>query len=150
LCLELLQELPLEGRRVIDVGTGSGVLAIAAWKLGARSVLAVDYDADALDNARENVALNGATTSIELREADLSSVEPVEPAEVVTANLTEAVIRRHAAALRRLVHGGGQLILSGFAPNEAAGVRVVFGTDASRERIEGEWAALSITIPTGT
>jgi ribosomal protein L11 methyltransferase len=148
LCLELLQQLPLQGRRVIDVGTGSGVLAIAACKLGARSVLAVDYDVDALENARENVALNGATGSIELREADLSSFESPEPFDVVTANLTATVIQKHAPGLRRLVHPGGQLILSGFEANDAAEVARAFGIDASRELAEGEWAALSITIPT--
>ena len=58
LCLALLQSIEIAGRRVIDVGTGSGVLAIAAAKLGARSVTAMDNDPDALQNARENVERN--------------------------------------------------------------------------------------------
>ena len=76
LCLELLQEIDLRGTRVIDVGTGSGVLAIAAAKLGARDVVAVDNDPDALRNARENIERNDVT--VEVLEADLSvlSLEP--------------------------------------------------------------------------
>ena len=60
LCLVLLQQLELRGARVLDIGTGSGVLALAAWKLGAGDVVAIDNDPDALDNARDNIARNGA------------------------------------------------------------------------------------------
>ena len=69
LCLSLLQRIELFGRRVIDVGTGSGVLAIAAALLGASSVVALDEDPEALRNARENVARNNVATLVE-RERD--------------------------------------------------------------------------------
>ena len=59
LCLELMQHIDFAGARVMDVGTGSGVLALAAWKLGAAGVTAVDHDPDALQNARDNIARNG-------------------------------------------------------------------------------------------
>ena len=74
LCLSLLQTIELAGRRVIDVGTGSGVLAIAAAKLGAASVVALDEDPEALRNARENVARNDVAASVDVREADLATV----------------------------------------------------------------------------
>ena len=79
LCLSLLQSIELRDRRVIDVGTGSGVLAIAAAKLGAASVVAFDEDPEALRNARENVARNDVAELVEVREAMLSSFQ-VEPA----------------------------------------------------------------------
>ena len=71
LCLELLQRIDVAGARVIDVGTGSGVLALAAWKLGAAGVTAVDNDPDALQNARDNIARNGGAGRIEVVQADL-------------------------------------------------------------------------------
>jgi ribosomal protein L11 methyltransferase len=145
LCLELLQMIPLAGLRVIDVGTGSGVLALAAWKLGARSVLGVDYDADAIANARENASLNGATASLEIREADLASFQ-AEPADVVTANLTAAVIQKHADALQRLVRLGGNLILSGFAPEQVSDVAQAFNRSISHELVDRGWTAISLAM----
>ena len=138
LCLELLQELDLDGRSVIDVGTGSGVLAIAAAKLGAASVLAVDNDPDALLNARDNVARNGA--SVDVREGDVGALD-VEAADVVLANLTAAVIERSAKALAGLAAREGTIIASGFAPDDLGGVSSALGCAVVREVREGEWAA---------
>ncbi len=72
LCLQLLQRLEVRGARVLDIGTGSGVLALAAWKLGAADVVAIDNDPDALDNARANIARNGAAPSIDIIRDDLA------------------------------------------------------------------------------
>jgi ribosomal protein L11 methyltransferase len=145
LCLGLLQQLDLGGRRVIDIGTGSGVLAIAAWKLGAARVVAVDSDRDALLNARENVDRNGAAGSIELLEADLKGLT-VPPADVVLANLTGAVLQRHAPALVGLVASPGALIVSGFGPDEAGEVADTFGAPPGSAVVEGAWAALLLRI----
>lgn len=141
LCLDLMQELDLTGRRVIDVGTGSGVLAIAARKLGAASVVAVDNDPDALQNARENAGRNGVT--IEIVEADLDTWH-AEPADLVVANLTGAVLRRFAGVLRGLVVAGGTLIVSGFSPDESDDVVHALAHGAERVRVDGEWAAALI------
>ena len=100
LCLALLQRQRLESTRVVDVGTGSGVLAIASSLLGAGEVVAIDHDADALTNARLNIERNH--TRIELCQVDLGALES-ERFDVVLANLTSAVIIRHAGALARLV-----------------------------------------------
>jgi len=143
LCLELLQEIDVRGRRVIDVGTGSGVMAIAAARLGASSVLAFDHDPDALLNARENVARNGATT-IDVREADVMALD-APPAHVVLANLTAALLKRTAHTLRGLLLApGGIAIVSGFGPDELAGVCEAFGGRARRSVQEGDWIAASI------
>jgi ribosomal protein L11 methyltransferase len=140
LCLELLQELDLAGRSVIDVGTGSGVLAIAAARLGAVSVVGIDNDPDALQNARENVDANGVTDIVALREADLSALD-IPSADVVLANVTAAVIARYAALLRALAARGGHLIVSGFAPDELAAVSAAVGVPVARARRDGDWCA---------
>jgi ribosomal protein L11 methylase PrmA len=140
LCLELLQTLELQGRRVTDVGTGSGVLALAAAKLGASAVTAMDTDPDALQNARENIARNNLTGAIHVVEADLSEVA-LQSADVVVANLTGAVLQRCAGALRRLTAPAGMLIVSGFSPEELDGVVRALALPISTTSREGEWAA---------
>jgi ribosomal protein L11 methyltransferase len=145
LCLELLQELDVRGKRVIDVGTGSGVLAIAASKLGAQGVVAMDNDPDALRNARENVERNGAGGAIDVAEVDLA-VSDVPPADVVVANLTSAVLQRCAASLRRMVKRGGVLIASGFGPDDVDDVVRALNASPSKVARDGDWAALSGSV----
>jgi ribosomal protein L11 methyltransferase len=145
LCLSLLQSIELAGRRVIDVGTGSGVLAIAAAKLGAASVVALDEDPEALRNARENVARNDVAALIDVREADLATYQG-NAASVVVANLTGAVIQKHAGRLARLVEPGGALIVSGFNTADSNDVRRAFAHTVERELTEGEWAALLVRV----
>jgi len=140
LCLTLMQDADLAGRRAIDVGTGSGVLAIAAWRLGASSVLAFDDDPEALQNAGDNVSRNGAEGAIELRKADLDSIA-LEPADVVMANITGAVLRKHAERLGSLVKTRGRLLVSGFGPDEERAVAEAFGNRIVQHARAGEWAA---------
>ena len=143
LCLRMLQDVPIAGRRVVDLGTGSGVLALAAWRLGAADVDAVDYDADALANARENLDLNGAGDAIALRQADLA-VDRLAPADIVVANLTGALLVAQAPVITALVRPGSTLIVSGILAEEVDGVRAAFsGTLAVvDERAEDEWRAI--------
>ena len=143
LCLELLQGRDLSGKRVIDVGTGSGVLAIAASKLGAAHVIAIDNDPDALRNAQDNVARNGASDGVEVANLDLASAS-LERADLVLANLTASVLQRHAAALQQLVVEGGVLILSGFSGEDIEDVVGAFHATAHETRVEGDWAAVRI------
>ncbi len=140
LCLRLLQRVDVEGARAIDVGTGSGVLAIAAWKLGAARVLAIDCDPDALENARENIELNGAAAAIELLNADLGGFSG-RTGQIVTANLTSGVLQRYAGELRGAVERDGHLIVSGFTPGELGGIERALGTAAHETLSETEWCA---------
>jgi ribosomal protein L11 methyltransferase len=143
-CLLLLQQLELRGARVLDVGTGSGVLALAAWKLGAGDVVAIDNDPDALENARDNIARNGAAPSIDIIRDDLASLR-IERADIVLANLTGAMLVRYADELRSLLVEGGYLILSGFAPQDVAVIKSAFaGLTVIDEKNEGDWAALCL------
>ena len=102
LCLAALQRLDLRGRRVLDIGTGSGVLALAALRLGAAGVVAIDVDPDALENARGNAALNGSPAGVEFRQSDFRQ-ETGLAGDVVLANLTGAMLAAGAASLARTV-----------------------------------------------
>ena len=126
LCLRALQAVDLAGRFLLDVGTGSGILAIAAVKLGAARAQGVDYDADAIAAANENLQLNSGVESVEFRVADLS-IADLPAADVVTANLTGAALIGSAARLLDLVRPGGTLIVSGLLEDERDDVARAFG-----------------------
>ena len=144
LCLRLMQQLDLRRARVLDVGTGSGVLALAAWKLGAEDVVGIDSDPEALHNALANITRNGAAPSIDLIHDDVSSLR-VQRADVALANLTGAVLVRFADELRSLLVPGGYLIVSGFAPEDTVIIRRAFASMAViADQTEGEWASLML------
>ncbi len=121
LCLAALGDLPFAGRTVLDLGTGSGVLAMAASVLGARDVRGVDIDADAIEAARRSAALNVLPTPVVFETADVFAV-PSAPVDVVLANLTGAMLIRAAAPLAAMVVSGGTLVVSGFMHYERDGV----------------------------
>jgi ribosomal protein L11 methyltransferase len=110
LCLAWLDSLPLEGKTVIDYGAGSGILAIAALKLGARRALAYDIDPQAVIATRENAEANGVAGRLDvtLRKHDLK-----EPAEVVIANILAGPLIELATEILDLTITGGTLALSG-------------------------------------
>jgi ribosomal protein L11 methyltransferase len=142
LCLVLLQSLPLESRTVLDAGTGSGVLAIVAAKLGAAFVSAIDVDPDAIENARENIARNDVEQIVEAHVRDLTR-PGMAAADLVTANLTGTLLARHAAELGALVKPGGSLIVAGFTIDEKPLVLDAFDaafalTESAEE--DGWWA----------
>jgi ribosomal protein L11 methyltransferase len=138
LCLAALQQLDLQGRSVIDVGTGSGVLAIAARRLGASGVLGIDDDADAIAAAEENVALNHESR-IALEIADLRASK-IGQFDVVTANLTGGLLIASADRLTSLAVPGGRLVLSGFMDHEEHDVLAAFdGSRLERRSQEDEW-----------
>lgn len=145
LCLRALQALPVAGRSVLDVGTGSGVLAIAAARRGAGSVVALDVDRDAEATARSNVALNGVSDRVQVRGGDFRRAG-LQPASIVLANLSAALVSRHAAALARTVSEDGILVVGGVTtPDESAVRRALapHGAPAARYA-EGEWVAITL------
>jgi len=143
LCLAALQRLALAGRSVLDVGTGSGVLAIAASRLGAGDVTGLDDDADAIHAAWENLALNpGATVSLIV--GDLRSTELV-PADVILANLTGSLLITSAERLRKLTNAHGRLILSGFQTHEERDVVAAYGAFTVEQRGEEDgWVCVTL------
>jgi ribosomal protein L11 methyltransferase len=148
LCLAALQTIDLADRDVLDVGTGSGVLAIAADLLGAARAIGIDYDEDAIQSARENLALNPETRQVTFETVDLAA-RALPAADVVTANLTGALLVRSAPALLGAVRPGGTLILSGIQSHERDEVRLAFAdaTVVCWERDEDGWVGLAVKKP---
>jgi len=139
LMLRAVQQLPLADQTVLDVGCGSGVLAIAAIKLGARSAVGIDIDPDALGNATENAVLNEIGDRVRFEESDFRTMSA--RADIVMANLTGALLERSAAMLGALVMPAGHLIVSGFMQTEADAVTSALNTVADMDSIaqEEEW-----------
>jgi len=143
LCLAALQQIKLRGLTVIDVGTGSGVLAIAASLLGAANVIGVDDDPDAVIAARENLTLN-PRARVTLQVGDLRQMESAN-ADLVLANLTGALLVSSADRLKRLTDSGGRLILSGFMAQEERDVLAAFAPLAVEHRAqEEEWLCVTL------
>jgi len=142
LCLQALQELHLAGAQVVDVGTGSGVLAIAARMLGAAEALGIDDDPDAIQAAMENVARNPGADRVRFEVKDLRS-GPLPKADVLTANLTGALLMRSANLLLAAVNPGGWLIVSGLQSHERDDVVRAFGrARITWEAVEDEWVGI--------
>jgi ribosomal protein L11 methyltransferase len=143
LCLAALQSIDLRDRFVLDAGTGSGLLAIAAVALGATGALGIDDDPDAIAAAMENLAFNGVT-NVEFAIRDLMK-EELPTADVVVANLTGALVVRAAGRLLKAVRPGGVLIVSGVLASEGVEVRQAFANQSLVADVqEDEWLAFTI------
>lgn len=143
--LELLCEQIRPGARVCDVGTGSGILAIAAALLGASEVLAVDIDADAIENASGNLRINGVEEKVELRHGSIE-LAAGRTFHLVLANIFATIlIGLLQRGLADIVAPGGSLVLSGFDPVGADRLRTAVeaaGMEYSELRTSGDWAAM--------
>jgi ribosomal protein L11 methyltransferase len=143
LCLSALQSIDLRGKFVLDVGTGSGLLAIAAAKLGAARALGIDDDADAIQAARENIDVN-SVTDVEFAVSDLMKGD-LPAADVVLANLTGALLIRASARLVKAVRPGGVLILSGILASEGDEVRRAFANQRIVADVQqDEWLGITL------
>jgi ribosomal protein L11 methyltransferase len=144
LCLRLMSKVEFKDRDVLDLGTGSGVLGMAAALRGARSVRAVDVDADAIASAEASARLNPPLPNLRFQIADFRTTD-LDNADIVVANLTGGMLTSAAGSIERLVRQGGQLIVSGFDRNEAPAVREAFAGFAEDSELgEDEWVALSL------
>ena len=147
MCLEALQEVMKEGDVVIDVGCGSGILGIAAAKLGAKLCYLTDIDPVATASAEHNCALNGVFERCSVKRTDLiGDCEIV--ADIALANITADVLCRLAPTLPAHVKAGGTLILSGIIKEKLQGVVQAFAAEGFahiKTVNKGEWYACAFT-----
>jgi len=147
--IRLLQTVVRRGDRVADLGAGSAVLAIAAAKLGASRVIAIEIDHDAIENAEENVARNGVADVVTVVEGDAAMLLPlVAPVRVITANIISSVLLQMLPAIAAALSDGGQAILSGILVaerDEMMAALAVGGWIVEREDAEDAWWSAVIT-----
>ena len=113
LMIEAMLDGEVEGKRLLDMGSGTGVLAIVAAKLGAESVLAVEIDDMAEESVRENIALNDVTDKVESICGDARAIEGRE-FDIVLANINRNILLADMEAYNNTLTVGGHLVLSGF------------------------------------
>lgn len=138
LCLEWLDSHDCAGKEVIDYGCGSGILAIAAAKLGAKRVMGVDNDPQALIATRENARVNGVDSRIQ---AYLPGQFPEEPADLLLANILAGPLVDLYPVLSRLVKPGGYIVLSGILQEQADALRESYqqGFELKPTTLLDEW-----------
>ncbi len=148
LCLQILDSLPVSGRSVIDYGCGSGILGIAALKLGAAHVLAVDIDPQALLATRDNALRNGVSANIEVRGVtDTVGIAPVAglpPAFCVMANILAGPLIELAPTLTAACAAGGYLLLSGLLKAQAYAVKAAYSSAFAMVRVveRDDWCCI--------
>ena len=146
MCLRLLSAIDVSDETVLDLGTGSGVLSMAAALMGARSVVGIDVDQDAINSAETSARLNTLPDTVAFQVTDFRH-DPPKPADIVLANLTGGMLISGATAIGALVRPGGQLILSGFDHTEVDRVVAVFASFTERQRLsEDNWIALHLQL----
>jgi ribosomal protein L11 methyltransferase len=140
LCLQILDSLPIMGRSVIDYGCGSGILGIAALKLGADHVWAVDLDPQALLATRDNAMRNGVSSSIDVQGVEGS----LRPAYCVMANILAGPLIELAPTLTEACEPGGYLVLSGLLKTQAYAVKAAYGAAFDRVQVveRDDWCCI--------
>ena len=142
LCLRWLDSLELSQATVVDFGCGSGILGIAALKLGAKRVVGIDIDPQALLASQDNANRNDVGEKIELY---LPEYQPDLLADVVLANILAAPLRELRTVITAYCKTGGKLVLSGILDNQAQEINDLYSLDFDMDPIEidGEWARVS-------
>jgi len=145
LCMVALEERVQPGMRMIDVGTGSGILAITAAKLGGRDILALDLDAVAVGTAARNVAINHAENTIRVERGSIDADTHRNLFDLVCINILAEVICDLAPAVAAALRPGGIVIASGILDFKAAtaidALRAV-GIETAEKKQEEDWVTL--------
>lgn len=144
LCIELLQRYVKSGDFCLDVGCGSGILGIAAVKLGAKHAYLSDIDPIAVESAAHNSKQNGVIESVTVTESDLLGEAAIK-ADLIVANITAEILVRLAPSAARCLKKDGHLLLSGILTDRVSLVKDAFqevGLTTIEEHTRGEWCAL--------
>lgn len=151
LCLRWLEDLPVAGWSVLDVGAGSGILSIAACKLGASPVHAVEIDPVAVKALRHNLELNGLRDRVEVTLGDAGrALAPGEGFDLVLANMISSVLLRAADGIAAAIRPGGLLVLSGVIEAHEAEVLAAFTErelTLRERRVAGDWVSFLLARP---
>jgi len=148
LCLAAIEAAFAERtpRRVLDVGTGTGILGVAAALLGAPCVIGIENDPEALASARHHARLNDV--ALRLVRGDGGAALRPGAFDLVLANLTAPLLRAHAGEIAALLAPAGVLVLAGLLTEEADVVRAAYAAlGDAREARDGEWSSLRFTAP---
>jgi ribosomal protein L11 methyltransferase len=140
LCLQILESMPMVGRSIIDYGCGSGILGIAALKLGAAHVVAVDLDPQALLSTRENARRNQVAAQIMVQGVETALI----PAHGVIANILAEPLIELAPKLTAACEPGGFLLLSGLLKPQAYAVKAAYSSGFDRVQVieKDEWCCI--------
>lgn len=152
LCLEALEDMVTPGVHMLDLGCGSGILAIGAAKLGAAHVWALDIDPIAVDVTAENAAQNGVGEKISAQEGSLESVlHSARRFDLLAANILAHVIKAMCEqGLGDVLRPGGKAVFSGIITEQAGDVEAALrrtGLEPARRRQQGDWVAIEALRP---
>ena len=144
LVLMLLEKYTASGARILDVGSGSGILAIASVKLGARHAIAIDIDEWCYDNAIENSKLNNVNDSIEVRQGEITDIKESD-FDLILANIQKNILLEIAPEICNRLKLGGIVILSGLLAYDEADLKTDFsalGLSFLETKTLDSWIAL--------
>jgi ribosomal protein L11 methyltransferase len=153
LMLEELTSLNLNQKTVLDAGTGTGILSIAAVKLGASGVLAFDIDEWSIRNATENAIINKAESAIEFQLGGFEIIPPNKRYDIILANINLNVITGMMSAFANHLSPGGVLCITGILTgdvNQVVHKASEHGFTAESEKRKGEWALLKLMAVSGS
>ena len=142
LCLKWLESQDLTGKTVVDFGCGSGILGIAAIKLGAKRMIGIDIDPQALEASKDNAERNSVADKLEVY---LPENQPEFTADIVVANILAAPLRELHSVILGLLKPGGKIAMSGILEEQAQSVADVYAPFLNLDEIaiEGEWTRVS-------
>lgn len=138
--------LPHQGAKLMDVGSGTGILGILGKKLGAESVLAFDIEEWAVENARENAALNEVEKGFEVFLGTISDVDSTRMFDGILANINRNILLEEMASYNRHLKEGGWMVISGFYEADAPGLAdygTKLGLRVVKTNVRNEWAAIT-------
>jgi len=142
LMVELMQSIDFKNKTVVDVGTGTGVLAILAEKCGASNIIAIDYDEWSIQNALENIKANNCR-HVKLRQQD--NLSGIKEADIILANINLNVIEELANSIVSIVKTGTILLVSGFVDKDGKAMKNIFKAKSFvklKSKKQSDWLAI--------